>query len=218
MTALQWDKVGERRFETGIDRGVLYLTDGRVVPWNGLTSISESKERDVKSYFLDGIKYLDRQTLGVYSAKLGAFTYPDELEDALGSSEFLPGVVLHDQRMRRFHLSYRTQEGDDLEGIDADYKIHIVYNVIAVPSTVQFNSLAEALAPAMFEWNLTGTPNAILGIRPTSHLSLHSRTIQPEVIQGVEELLYGTSGADPNLPMLGDLLTKIEDLSQGAAP
>lgn len=215
MTVLQWDQLSERRFETGVDRGVLYLTDGRAVPWNGLASISEDKEREVKPYFLDGIKYLDHHAPGVYSAKLGAFTYPDELEDILGSTEFVPGVMLHDQRVSRFHLSYRTLEGNVLEGIEANYKIHIVYNIIAVPSTVQFNSLSNSSAPEMFEWNLTGTPNAMVGARPTNHLSLHSRTVQPAVIQGVEELLYGTSGANPNLPQLSDLLTTIEGLSGG---
>src|SRR4051812_9206458 len=98
MTALAWDQVGTRRYETGIDRGVLYTLDGVAVPWNGLVSISEDLEREVKSYYLDGVKYLDHQVLGAYAAKLGAYTYPDELDALLGLHDFAPGVVLHDQR------------------------------------------------------------------------------------------------------------------------
>lgn len=209
MTALQWDQVGERRFETGIDRGVLYTLDGVVVPWNGLVSISENKSREVKSYYLDGIKYLDHHVPGDYAAKLGAYTYPDEIDELLGESSYAPGVVLHDQRTQLFHLSYRTREGNDTDGIDAGYKIHIVWNIIAVPSDVSFNTLGDNPSPGLFEWNLSGTPSQMFGIRPTNHISLHSRNIDPEVLVDLEALLYGTEESDPNLPSLVDLLALV---------
>src|SRR3954464_12469788 len=102
MTQLVWDKIGDRRYETGLDRGVLYLTDGRVISWNGLVEVAESTSREVKSYYLDGVRYLVSQTPGAYSANLQAFTYPDELDDLLGVREFAPGVRMHDQPSRRF--------------------------------------------------------------------------------------------------------------------
>lgn len=212
MTALTWDKIGERRYETGVDHGVLYLPTGDGIPWNGLVSISETKTREVKSYYLDGIKYLDQQIPSAYSAKLGAYTYPDELEEILGNAPYVPGVVLHDQNPRRFDLSYRTLEGNDLDGIDGGYKIHIVWNVMAVPSDVTFDTIGkDSAAPGLFEWNLTGAPQQMYGIRPTSHMSVHSRSVDPAVLAEVEAALYGTEEADPHLPSLVSLLSMVSE-------
>jgi hypothetical protein len=222
MTVLEWDKAGERRYETGIDRGVLYTRDGLAVPWNGLTSVTEAVGRDVKSYYLDGVKYLDQYVPGSYSAKLTAFTYPDELEALLGMREYYPGVFLHDQRPQLFHLSYRTRVGNDLEGTDHGYKIHIVYNVLAIPSDKDMNSLSDSANVAPFEWTLSGTPSVMFGVRPTAHVSLDSRRIGPGILYLLEGLLYGRppSGTgtpddpieqnDPNLPSFFDLLTMIQ--------
>lgn len=212
MTVLAWDPVGDRRYETGIDRGVLYLPDG-TVPWSGLVSITENTDREVKSYYIDGIKFLDRHVPGSYSAKLGAYTYPDELDELLGVHQFSPGVYVHDQRAKLFSLSYRTLEGNDLEGVDAEYKIHIVYNVLAMPSSVAFNSLSNSPAPTLFEWDLKGTPPQMIGIRPTAHISLHSRGISSDLLETLEGLLYGTSTDDPSLPSLVDLLGLVEEAS-----
>lgn len=210
MTELVWDQAGERRYETGIDRGVLYLP-ASVVPWNGLVSVTEDRSRDVKSYYIDGIKFLDRHIPGSYSSKLQAFTYPDELDELLGISEFAPGVQLHDQRTRLFHLTYRTGVGNDLVGLDHGYKIHILYNILANPSDVVFDSIGDkktSIKP--FEWNLSGTPQNVFGIRPTSHISLDSRRIDPDLLETVEGMIYGTSEDDPSLPDLVDLLALIE--------
>lgn len=209
MTVLAWDQLGERRYETGIDRGVLYLPNGDAVPWNGLVSISENKARDIKSYYLDGIKYLDYQVPGEYSAKLGAYTYPDELEEVLGDASYVPGVVLHDQKSQMFHLSYRTREGNDLGGIDAGYKIHIVWNITASPSDVSFGTIGQDPTPGLFEWNLTGTPSKMFGIRPTSHISLHSRSIDSDLLIDLEDQLYGTETTDASLPNLVDFFALV---------
>lgn len=208
MTVLAWDQAGDRRFETGVDRGVIYLADGTTVPWNGLVSITENTEREVKSYFLDGIKFLDRHIPGSYSAKLGAYTYPDELDELLGDEQYVPGVYVHDQRAQTFNLSYRTQERDDLGS--ENYKIHIVYNVLAIPSSVSMNSLSDSPNPALFEFNLSGTASPMLGIRPTAHISLHTRKINPLLLSTLEGLLYGTETDDPSLPSMVDLLALTE--------
>src|SRR4051794_12794130 len=191
MTALAWYQVGERRYETGIDRGVLYLPTGAAIPWNGLVSVSETRTRELKSYYLDGIKYLDQQIPSAYSAKLSAYTYPDELEEILGNTSYVPGVVLHDQKPRLFDLSYRTLEGNDTDGIDAGYKIHIVWNVMAVPSDVTFDTVGKDAAPELFEWSLTTAPQQMFGVRPTSHMSIHSRHIDPDLLIEFETILYG---------------------------
>jgi|tagenome__1003787_1003787.scaffolds.fasta_scaffold20756983_2 hypothetical protein len=217
MTALQWDQVGDRRYESGVDRGVLYLRDQPGVPWNGLVSVTETLEREVKSYFLDGIKYLDHQVPGSYAAKLGAYTYPDELEALLGNTQITPGLYMHDQPTGLFSLSYRTMEGNDLEGSEANYKIHLVYNILAIPTSAAFNSLSGSPSVALFEWNLSGTPTQLFGIRPTSHISLNSRELRPGLLAEIEGILYGTNGdpdadpviepTEPRIPNIVTLLT-----------
>jgi hypothetical protein len=206
MTMLVWDQVGDRRYETGVDRGVLYLTDGTVVPWSGLTSIVESRSRDMKSYYLDGVKYLDHVVPGDYAAKLQAFTYPDALDLLLGNSSFAPGVTVYDQPSKLFHISYRNLIANDLEGVDYAYKIHVVYNVVANPSDVSYDTLADSVSAKPFEWELKGTAIAINGYRPTNHISLDSRTVDPLVLTTIEERLYGSALASPNFPSLDALL------------
>ena len=143
MTALVWDQVGERRYETGVDRGVLYPPIGNPVPWNGLVSVNETVSREVKPYYIDGIKFLDHHVPGSYAAKLVAFTYPDEMDGLVGTQEFSPGVFIHDQRSPKlFNLSYRTRVGNDLEGLDHGYKIHILYNLLATLDDVTYTTLA----------------------------------------------------------------------------
>lgn len=212
MTALEWDKVGDRRYETGIDRGVLFLPNGSAVPWNGLTAVTENVGREVKSYYLDGIKYLDHYVPGSYSAKMSAFTYPDELETLLGVPEYASGVFLHDQRAKLFSLSYRTLIANDVDGTDHGYKVHIIYNILAIPSDNEMSSISDSTDVKPFEWNLTATPNVMLGIRPTAHISLDSRRIAPDLLTAIELLLYGSADDDPYLPPFTDLLTVVDNV------
>lgn len=221
MTALAWDEVGTRRWQTGIDRGVLYLPDASAVPWNGLTNITEDTSREVKSYYLDGVKYLDHHVPGSYKATLSAFTYPDEFDELLGNREYAPGVFVHDQRTQLFNLSYRTMVGDDLSSEPSEYKIHIIYNVQASAAAVGFSTLSDNPVPGAFSWELTGTPAQMFGIRPTSHVSLDSRRIDPDLLAEIEVLLYGSDlvdagadppdedGPEPALPDLVDLLALV---------
>src|SRR4051794_22807589 len=112
MTAIVWDRLEDRRYETGIERGVIYPVGGAAVPWNGLVSVGETKSREAKPYFQDGVKVLDRLIAPAYSAKISAFTYPDALEELAGNLKLAPGIDLHDQREGQFHLSYRTLIGN----------------------------------------------------------------------------------------------------------
>jgi len=210
MTVLEWDKTGDRRFETGVDRGVLYLRDGAAVPWNGLTSISEETSREVKSYYLDGVKYLDHHVPGSYAATLSAFTYPDELDALMGNEEFAPGVILHDQKSSVFHLSYRTKIGNDVEGVDFGYRLHILYNIMAVSNGAAMSSIGDAVTPSAFEWALTGTPANMYGVRPTSHISLDSRHLDSLQLVAIENLLYGTEEDEPTMPDAVDLLEMLD--------
>jgi hypothetical protein len=209
MSILEWDKIGERFFETGIDRGVLYTVDGAAVPWNGLTNVAENTTSEVKEFWLDGVKYLDHHVPGSYSAKMEAFTYPDVLDELTGIALYAPGVYLHDQKAKIFHLSYRTRVGNDIDS-ELGYKIHVIYNVMALAAAPSMSTIGENVEPSKFSWDLSGTPPQMFGARPTAHIHLDSRELDPTLLEDLEILLYGSEETDPNLPLMVDLLALIE--------
>lgn len=212
MTAIVWDQIADRRFEAGVDRGVLYPLGKSAVPWNGLVSVQETRTREVKSYYLDGMKYLDHVVPGAYAAKISAYTYPKEMDEIVGTAEFLPGVNVHDQRFGMFHLSYRTLIGNVEEGLDFGYTIHLVYNLTAVPDDVTNTSLGAKVDPITFGWNVSAVGTIMWGIRPTSHLSFNSKLTDPDMLTYIEESIYGTDATDPEMPDLVTLLKALEDM------
>lgn len=205
MTVLAWDQVGQRTYQTGVDRGVLYTQDGTVAVWNGLTSIEENNTAELKSYYLDGIKYLDNLLPGDFSGTLKAFTYPEEFDAVNGILEAAPGLFYYDQPSKSFNLSYRTRVGNDLDGMDYGYKVHLLYNVVANPDVSAYETLKDQAAALEFSWALTGTPPKITGARPTVHVSIDSKDTSPEVLKAVEDILYGTDISDPHFPPMNEL-------------
>jgi hypothetical protein len=209
MTKLVWDKVGDRTYQTGVDRGVLYLSDGTAAVWNGLTSIDEKFSQSSKSYYLDGVKYLEHQTPGDFSAQLKAFTYPEEFEKINGVAPDGGGLFVHDQKPKSFSLAYRTLIGDDVSGTERGYKIHLLYNLMAIPDSNAYASLDAGSNPIEFGWDLSGTPAATAGYRPTAHLSLDSTKLTSAKLAQVEDILYGTPTVNPRLPLFQELSTLI---------
>jgi len=206
MAVLTWDEVGERVYQIGIDRGVLYLHDGTVAVWNGLIDVEEGSNAELKSFWLDGVKYLENLSPGDFQGKLKAFTYPDEFDSVNGIATVAPGLDYYEQPPKSFNLSYRTRVGNDIEGIEYGYKIHLLYNVLANPEAMAFNTLSEAaVQPIEFAWTLTGTPPKVIGARPTVHVSIDSRTTSPEILEILEDILYGTATTDPSLPPLTEI-------------
>lgn len=217
MTALVWDQKGERFYQTGVDRGVLYLQDGRAAVWNGLTSIEDSSDVELKSFHLDGVKYLEALIPGDFQGKLSAFTYPDEFESVIGivdvgqgtspTTNPIPGLYYYDQPPKSFNLSYRTIIGDDIQGMEYGYKIHILYNVVANPESLSFNTSSDSgVEPIEFSWSLSGTPPAkIKGFRPTIHISIDSTKTPPDLLKVLEDMLYGTDLHEPQLPSIQDI-------------
>lgn len=208
MPALSWDLVGDRLFEAGVDRGVLYLKDN-AVPWNGLTGVEEAPNVEAKAFYQDGIKYLDVRVLGEYNGTLKAYTYPDEFDEIMGVATDGKGLYIHDQRMTPFNLCYRTRIGNDLEGIDHGYRLHFLYNLMATPSNMVFGTAESNAAPVEFSWTLTSTPQALPGYRPTAHLSVKSTDLDPGYLAYIESLLYGTDLGEPYLPTMAEMFDLI---------
>jgi hypothetical protein len=209
MATLVWDQVGERIYQTGVDHGVLYLHDGTVAAWNGLTEVEESTVSELKSFHLDGVKFLENLIPGDFSGKLKALTYPDEFDAVNGIAKVgsAPGLAYYDQPSKSFSLSYRTRVGDDIEGIDHAYKIHILYNVVANPDSYSFSTLKDSVEPIEFGWALSGTPVKFpdFGFRPTVHISIDSTETPPDILKMLEDMLYGTDTTPPRLPSIQEI-------------
>lgn len=204
MAVLAWDEVGDRIYHVGIDRGVLYLHDGTVAPWNGLTGVEEGSTSEVKSFYFEGVKYLENFIPGDFEGKLKALTYPEEFDKVNGISGLAPGLDVYDQPASSFSLSYRTKIGNDVSP-DHGYKIHILYNVIANPDAVSFDTMESEAQPTEFGWSLSGTPIRLKGLRPTVHISIDSTKTPPEVMQILENQLYGTDSVGPSLPSISEV-------------
>jgi hypothetical protein len=159
VAKIEWDKVGERFFETGVDQGVLYPNDAPGVPWNGIISIEESVSGgEAEALYFDGIKYLDTVSAEDFQATLTAFTYPDEFAECEGTLELAEGMFLPYQRHQTFGLSWRTKVGNDLDGVDHGYKIHIVYQATAAPSARAYQTLSDSPSPLNFQWTINALP------------------------------------------------------------
>lgn len=210
MPVLEWDKVGDRRYEAGVDRGVLYLPDKAVV-WNGLTGVEESTARTSTSYYQDGIKYLEHVIPGDFAGTLKAYTYPDEFETVQGVAADGHGVYVHDQKPTPFGLSYRTLLGNDVDGLDRGYRIHLLYNLLATPANTAYSSLSESPSPIEFQWGLSATPSLLSGHRPTAHVSIKSTEVGASLLAYVESLLYGGELNEPYLPSLSEIFDLIDN-------
>jgi hypothetical protein len=209
MPALVWDQIGDRLYETGVSKGVLYKDDGFGVVWNGLTAVEEDVSTQVEAVYFDGVKFNDIVTVGDFSAVLRAFTYPDEFLPYEGTFKDQTGFYVMNQPQGRFGLSYQTEIGDDINGIESGYKIHVVYNLTAVPSQRAYNTFSEDIEPIEFEWSLTSVPEEVEFYRPTAHIIFNSREMDPNLLKDLEEILYGSEDSDPRLPPLKGLATFI---------
>lgn len=204
---LVWDEVGERTYETGADHGVLYLPNGAGayndgVAWNGIVSVTESPSgAEANAQYADNIKYLNLFSAEEFGATLEAFTYPDEFAQFDGVATPTPGVAIGQQGRRGFGLSYRTKLGNDVEGDDYGYKLHLVYGAMASPSEKAYNTVNDSPEAITFSWELSTTPVAVPGFKPTSIITIDSTKVDAAVLADLETMLYGSEGVDPALPL-----------------
>lgn len=200
MTRLAWSNPADREFETGLDRGVLYLNDGGVVPWNGLTSVDEDGGDGQRTYYVDGRPFLFLPTPKEFSATLKAYTYPEEFSAIMGEVEATDGMYLDSQLGDSFGLSYRTLVGDGVSGTAKGYKIHVVYNATVAPSPKSYGSLGNDINPVEFTWPIQAVPVPVEGYRATAHIIIDTRHMDSDKLDEIETLLYGDGVSDPSLP------------------
>jgi hypothetical protein len=213
---ISWGQPGTRRFETGVDHGVLYLRDNAGayatgVPWQGLTTVTQSPSgAESNKQYADNSVYLNLKSAEQFGATIEAFTYPDEFEQCDGTAEPEPGVYIGQQSRKTFGFSYRTLIGNDLESTDAGYKIHLVYGADANPSERAYGSVNESPEATGLSWDVTTTPTEVGTIngveyKPTAHLTVDSTKVDAAALAALEDTLYGTEGADPRLPLPGEV-------------
>ncbi len=207
MTALVWDETSKHFFETAVSKGVFYDSSGVGTSWNGLTSIEEGVPNSVQPIYFDGLKFNDIVTNGDFQGVLRAWTYPDEFLPYEGILEEQRGFFVAEQPGNKFGLSYQTKIGNDIEGVELGYKIHILYNLTALPSQKTYATLSNDITPLEFEWTITGIPEEIENYRPTVHVIFDSTRLDPWLLEDLEGIIYGDEDGDAYLPSLKGLAT-----------
>lgn len=215
MSKLTWDQVGQRFYETGVDHGVLYIPNNAGVynsgfAWNGLTTLTESPSGAAANpIYADNVKYLNLVAAEQFGATVEALTYPDEFAQCDGTGVPQAGVALGQQTRRNFGLSYRTRLGNDVDGSDYGYKLHMIYGALAAPSERAYATINETPEALPFSWSLTTTPVDVPGTnpatgkpyKPTASLIIDSTKVSSTALAILEDFLYGTAGTDPSLPL-----------------
>lgn len=220
MFKMNWDAIGERNWEAGLDRGVLYtatMSDpyGKGVPFNGLTEMTEKPGgAELTDLWADNIKYASIRSAETFGATMGAYTYPPEFEECDGSVEVIPGVFIGQQDRKPFGFSYRTLIGDDQhEGANKGYKLHLLYGMSAQPSERARNPINNSPDATTFSWELNSTPVAVTGYKPVSHLTIDSTKADADKLADLEEILYGTAAeneeeaVEARLPLPAEVFT-----------
>lgn len=207
MSKLVWDKTGERIYETGIDRGVLYVqnSDGsypKGVVWNGLISVSESPSgAEPESLWADNMKYINLMSAEEFGATIECYTYPDEFAECDGSAELAPGVLIAQQNRKTFGLCYRTIVGNDVDSNNHGYKLHLIYGAMASPSEKGYSTVNDSPDAITFSYELTTTPVNVEGFKPTACLTINSTKVDKEKLGALEAILYGGEATEARMPL-----------------
>ena len=207
MSKIVWDETGKRFYETGVKQGVLYPQDTsgaypKGVAWNGLTAVTESPSgAEASPLYADDIKYVNLRSAEEFGATIEAYTYPDEFAACDGSAELTPGVTIGQQKRSAFGLSYRTTLGNDIAENDYGYKLHLIYGATASPSEKAYATINDSPEAITFSWEVTTTPVAVQGFKPTASLTIDSTKVDAEKLAALEAILYGSDSEEAYLPL-----------------
>ena len=207
MAKLVWDESGKRIYETGVQKGVLYVQDEsgnypKGVAWNGLTAVTESPSgAEATPLYADDIKYLELRSAEEFGATIEAYTYPEEFEACDGSASLAKGVSIGQQDRKAFGLCYRTVVGNDVQGNSHGYKLHLIYGAVASPSEKAYATVNDSPEAVTFSWEITTTPVEIEGFKPTASITIDSTKVDPGKLAELEKKLYGDVSGEAQLPL-----------------
>ena len=215
MAVLTWDQTGEKLYETGVQKGVLYPMDGAVygkgVAWNGLTAVNETPSgAESTKLYADDIKYLDIRSAEEFGATIEAYSSPEEFDACDGTAELAAGVNIGQQNRKGFGFCYRSTIGNDTEYNNYGYKLHIIYGLTASPSERSYSTVNDSPEAATLSWEVSSTPVNVAGFKPTSIITINSKKINPEALKEIEDALYGTMSEEPKI-LLPDEIKAICD-------
>ena len=215
MAVLTWDQTGEKLYETGVQKGVLYPMNGAVygdgVAWNGLTAVNETPSgAESTKLYADDIKYLDIRSAEEFGATIEAYSSPEEFDACDGTAELAAGVNIGQQNRKGFGFCYRSTIGNDTEYNNYGYKLHIIYGLTASPSERSYSTVNDSPEAATLSWEVSSTPVNVAGFKPTSIITINSKKIDPAALKEIEDTLYGTESVEPKI-LLPDEIKAICD-------
>lgn len=218
---LVWDKIGEKFFETGVNKGVLYPqssegTYNKGVAWNGLTAVTESPSgAEATPLYADNIKYLNLVSAEEFGATVEAYTYPNEFAACNGEAALVEGITVGQQKRTPFGMAYQTKIGNDVDN-ELGYKIHLIYGALAAPSEKAYATVNDSPEAITFSWELTTTPVEVgEGFKPTASLVIDSTKVAADKLAALEAILYGTEDAEARLPLPSEVLELVGEKIDG---
>ena len=217
MAKLVWDQTGDRLYETGVSKGVLYpiQSDGtysKGVAWNGLSSVTESPSgAEANPIYADDMKYLNLLSAEEFSATIEAYTYPDEFAECDGSADIATGVSIGQQNRKIFGLCYRTVLGNDVDSNDHGYKLHLIYGCMAAPSEKAYTTITDSPEDITFSWEVSTTPVNVTGFKPTASITIDSTKAKKEKLTALEAILYGAESQEARLPLPDEIATLMSE-------
>lgn len=214
MSKLTWDQIGEREYETGVDRGVVYPQNNGEYPkgaaWNGLISVTQSPSgAEPTPLYANNRKYLNLLSVEELGFSIEAYTYPDEFAECDGSASIATGVRIGQQKRKTFGFCYRSLIGNDTEGTNHGYKIHIIYGALAAPTEQADTTVNDSPEAKTMSWECSTTPVDVEGYEPTASIDIDSTTVDPAKLKALEDILYGTESEEARLPMPDEIISII---------
>lgn len=220
MSKLVWDQTGEREYETGVKNGVLYVqgeggTYPKGVAWNGLISVTESPSgAEATALYADDIKYLNLMSNEEFGATIEAYMSPEEFDQCDGTASIATGVSIGQQKRKTFGMAYKTTIGNDVDGNDYGYKIHLIYGALAAPSEKAYSTINDSPEAMTLSWELSTTPVNVKGFKPTASVVIDSTKADPTKLKKLEEILFGGESAEARLPLPDEIVSIVGTTSE----
>ena len=220
MSKLVWDQTGEREYETGVKNGVLYVqgeggTYPKGVAWNGLISVTESPSgAEATALYADDIKYLNLMSNEEFGATIEAYMSPEEFDQCDGTASIATGVSIGQQKRKTFGMAYKTTIGNDVDGNDYGYKIHLIYGALAAPSEKAYSTINDSPEAMTLSWEVSTTPVTVDGFKPTATVVIDSTKVDKKKLTALEDILFGTESKEARLPLPDEIVSIVGTTSE----